>query len=127
MKLCKCPLRPYVRGAFCFLLGILSALAFVIGHEGYVGMSDLSASSTRYLWSSLTICFGLLNHHVYIQKQIRLHWATAFFALVFGVVNTFGGILFAYDQWDMLAASVQMALTILRSVGQAIPMAAVLS
>jgi len=127
MKLCKCPLRPYVRGAFCFLLGILSALAFVIGQEGYVGMSDLPASSTSYLWSALAICFGLLNHHVYIQKQIRLHWATAFFALVFGVVNTFGGILFAYDQWDMLASSVQMALTILRSVGQAIPMAAVLS
>ena len=127
MKLSKCPLRPYVRGAFCFLLGILSALAFVVGQEGYVGMSDLPASSTSYLWSALAICFGLLNHHVYVKKHIRLHWATAFFALIFGVVNTFGGILFAYDQWDMLASPVQMALAILRSVGQAIPMAAALS
>ena len=120
------PLRPLVRGAFCFLLGILSALCFVIGQAGYAGMSELPASATSYLWSALALCFALLNHHVFVKKAIRLHWLTALFALIFGVVNTLGGMLFAYDQWDMLASPVQLALAVLRSLGQAVPMAAAL-
>ncbi len=129
MKLFKpnAPLRPYVRGAFCFLAGILSAMCFVVGQAGYAGMSELPASATSYLWSALALCFGLLNHHVFVKKAIRLHWLTALFALIFGVVNTLGGMLFAYDQWDMLASPVQMALALVKSVGQAAPMAAALS
>ena len=121
------PLRPYVRGAFCFLLGILSALCFVIGQAGYAGMSELPASATSYLWSALAVCFGLLNHHVFVKKAVRLHWLTALFALVFGVVNTLGGMLFAHDQWDMLASPMQLAMALLKSVGQAAPMAAAMS
>jgi len=121
------PLRPYVRGAFCFLLGILSAMCFVIGQEGYIGMSELPASSTSYLWTALAVCFGLLHYHVFVKKAVRLHWLTALFALLFGVVNTLGGMLFAYDQWDMLASPVQLAMAGLKSFGQAVPMAAALS
>ncbi len=121
------PLRPYVRGAFCFLLGILSAMCFVVGQEGYAGISELPASATSYLWTALAVCFGLLNHHVFVKKAIRLHWLTALFALVFGVVNTLGGMLFAYDQWDMLASPMQLAMAMMKSVGQAIPMAAAMS
>ena len=121
------PLRPFVRGAFCFLLGILSAMCFVIGQDGYIGMSELPASATSYLWSALAVCFGLLNHHVFVKKTIRLHWLTALFALIFGAVNALGGMLFAYDQWDMLASPVQLAMVMAKSLGQAVPMAAALS
>ena len=121
------PLRTYVRGAFCFLLGILSALCFVIGQTGYTGMSELPASATSYLWSALAVCFGLLNYHVFVKKAVRLHWLTALFAVVFGVVNTLGGMLFAYDQWDMLASPVQLAMALVKSMGQAVPMAAAMS
>ena len=121
------PLRQLVRGAFCFLLGIASAMCFVIGQEGYTGMSELPASATSYLWSALALCFGLLNHHVFIKKAIRPHWLTVLFAVLFGVVNTLGGMLFAYDQWDMLQSPMQLALALVKSLGQAVPMAAVLS
>ncbi len=102
-------------------------MSFVIGQSGYAGMSDLPASATSYLWSALALCFGMLNWYVYEKKQIRLHWSTALFALIFGAANAFGGVLFAYDQWDMLASPAQLGLTLLKSVGQAVPMAAALS
>ena len=68
------PLRMYARGAFCFLLGILSAMSFVVGQGGYVGMSELPASATSYLWSALAVCFALVYHHVFVKKSIRPHW-----------------------------------------------------
>ena len=115
--------RP-LRGAFCILLGILSALAFVQGQGGYTGVSDLPASATSYLWSALALCFAWLYHQVFVKKGIRLHGVTALFALLFGVLNTFGGILFAYDSWEM--GKLRLLLALLRSVGQAMPMAAAL-
>ncbi len=121
------PIRPYVRGAVCFLLGILSAMSFAVNAEGYVGMSAAPAALTSPLFSALAVCFGLLLYHVFVQKAIRLHWLTALFALLFGVVNAFGGLLFAYDQWDMLKNPVELALTLVKSLGQAVPMAAALS
>ena len=116
--------RP-LRGAFCILLGVLAAMSFVIGQEGYAGMSELPASATSYLWSALAACFALLLYHVFVQKQIRLHPLTAAMALLFGVLNAFGGHLFAYDSWDM--SLMRLGLTCLKSIGQAVPMAAALS
>ncbi len=121
------PLLPYAQGAACLLAGIASALCFVVSQEGYVGMSAQPAAATSYLWSALAVCFGLLLYHVFVQKKIRLHWLTVLFALLFGVANTFGGLLFAYDQWDMLQSPWVLALTLVRSLGQAVPMAAALS
>jgi len=129
MKLCSffSPLRPYVRGAVCFLLGILSAMSFSVSPEGYAGMSAAPATLTSPLFTALAVCFGLLLYHVFVKKAVRLHWLCALFALLFGVVNAFGGLLFAYDQWDMLRSPVQLAFTLLKSLGQAVPMAAALS
>ena len=45
-RVSKRPLHQSVKGAFCILLGILSAMSFVIGQSGYVGMSELPAAST---------------------------------------------------------------------------------
>lgn len=115
--------RP-LRGAFCILMGILSALAFVQGQSGYTGVSDLPASSTSYLWSALAACFAWLYHQVFVRRGIRLHGATTLFALLFGVLNTFGGLLFAYDSWEM--SRVRLLMAVVRSVGQAMPMAATL-
>ena len=121
------PLRPYARGAVCFLLEILSAMSFAVSAEGYVGMSAAPAALTSPLFTALAVCFGLLLHHVFVRKAIRLHWLVALFALVFGVVNAFGGVLFACDQWDQLGSPVQLLLTLMKSLGQAVPMAAALS
>lgn len=120
------PLRQSVKGAFCILLGILSALSFVLGQEGYTGMSDLPASSTSYLWSALAACFAWALYQVFVKKQLRLNAGAALFALLFGVVNTLGGLLFAYDSWAMLQSPLQLAFALARSLGQAAPMAAAL-
>ena len=114
--------RP-LRGAFCIFAGILCALSFVTGQSGYTGQSDLPASSTSYLWTALAVCFALLFHYVFVKKQLRVKPLAAVFALLFGVCNVMGGILFAYDSWDM--SLFRLALALLRSVGQALPMAAV--
>ena len=39
-RVSKRPLHQSVKGAFCILLGILSAMSFVIGQEGYVTVYD---------------------------------------------------------------------------------------
>jgi len=116
--------RP-LRGAFCVLVGVLSAMSFVIGQEGYAGMSELPASATSYLWSALAACFALLLHHVFVKRQLRLHPLTAAMALLFGLLNAFCGHLFAFDSWNMSLS--RFGLLCLRSVGQAVPMAAALS
>ena len=45
------------RAFLCAVLGVASAMCFVVDTEGYVGMSALPAASTSYLWSALALCF----------------------------------------------------------------------
>ena len=54
----KTPSRP-LQGAFCILLGIVSAMSFTVSPEGYAGMSAIPAAATSYLWSALAVCFAL--------------------------------------------------------------------
>ena len=109
-------------GAFCIFAGILSAMSFVVGAEGYVGMSAAPAASTSYLWTALAVCFALLFSHIYVQKKLRSTVLSVAFGLLFGVVNVLGGILFAYDSWDMSLSG--WAFALVRGVGQSLPMTA---
>lgn len=115
------------RAFLCAMLGIASAMCFVVDTEGYVGMSALPAASTSYLWSALALCFALLLHHVHVRRELRPGVGAALVGLLFGVLNAFGGLLFAYDSWAMLRSPATLALTLLRSVGQAVPMTALLT
>ena len=110
------------RAFLCAALGVASAMCFVVDTEGYVGMSALPAASTSYLWSALALCFALLLYHVHARRGIRAGAGAVLPGLLFGVLNAFGGLLFAYDSWAMLASPVTLALTLLRSAGQAVPM-----
>lgn len=116
-----------LRAFLCAALGIASAMCFVVDAEGYVGMSALPAASTSYLWSALALCFALLLHHVHVRRRLRPGVGAALVGLLFGVLNAFGGLLFAYDSWAMLRSPATLALTLLRSVGQAVPMTALLT
>ena len=122
MIFAKNPLHKSVKGAFCILLGVLSAMSFAVSPEGYVGMSDAPASATSYLWSALAACFAWAYHQVFVKKGERLHGLSAVFALIFGAANAFGGHLFAYDSWSM--SRLQLAMLMLKALGQSIPMAA---
>lgn len=115
------------RAFLCAMLGIASAMCFVVDTEGYVGMSALPAASTSYLWSALALCFALLLHHVHVRRRLRPGVGAALVGLLFGVLNAFGGLLFAYDSWAMLRSPATLALTLLKSVGQAVPMTALLT
>ena len=115
------------RAFLCVALGVASAMCFVVDTEGYVGMSALPAASTSYLWSALALCFALLLYHVHVRRGLRPGVAAPLLGLLFGVLNTFGGLLFAYDSWAMLLSPVTLAMTLLRSMGQAVPMAALLA
>lgn len=108
----------------CWAAAVLSALSFALGQEGYTGMSDLPASTTSYLWCALAVCFGLLYRHVYTVLHVRLSAGQVVWGAVFGIVNTLGGLLFAYDSWAMLKSPLTLALTLLRAAGQALPMMA---
>lgn len=120
----KSPVRIFGRGFLCFLAGVLAAMSFVVSSEGYVGMSDAPASSSSYLWSALALCFALLFFHVYMRRRLRPSAGLVVFGLIFGAVNTFGGMLFAYDSFDMLRNLYTLLLAVLRSFGQALPMIA---
>ena len=116
------PLRRALAGVGCGAAGILSALGFVVGQAGYIGMSELPASSTSYLWGALALCFMLLYWHVYARRALRpgaLCWALG---LLFGVLNAFAGVLFAYDSWSMSATA--LLGTLARALLQALPMVA---
>ena len=115
------------RAFLCAALGVASAMCFVVDTEGYVGMSALPAASTSYLWSALALCFALLLYHVHVRRGIRAGAGAVLPGLLFGVLNAFGGLLFAYDSWAMLASPVTLALTLLRSAGQAVPMVSLLA
>ena len=115
------------RAFLCAALGAASAMCFVVDTEGYVGMSALPAASTSYLWSALALCFALLLYHVHVRRDIRAGAGAVLPGLLFGVLNAFGGLLFAYDSWAMLASPATLALTLLRSAGQAVPMASLLA
>ena len=115
------------RAFLCAALGVASAMCFVVDTEGYVGMSALPAASTSYLWSALALCFALLLYHVHVRRGIRAGAVAVLPGLLFGVLNAFGGLLFAYDSWAMLASPATLALTLLRSAGQAVPMASLLA
>lgn len=108
----------------CMVAGILCAMSFVVGGKGYVGMSDPPASATSYLWCGLAVCFGLLFFHVYHRLQVRLSPLQVIFGLFFGLVNVLGGLLFAYDSWAMLQSPLQLLLTLLKALGQALLMMA---
>lgn len=116
-----------LRAFLCAALGVASAMCFVVDAEGYVGMSALPAASTSYLWSALALCFALLLHHVHVRRELRPGVGAALVGLLFGVLNAFGGLLFAYDSWAMFLSPATLALTLLRSVGQAVPMTALLT
>lgn len=111
-------------GLICPVAGILSAMSFIIGQEGYAGMSDLPASSSSYLWGALAVCLWLLYRHVYTRLRVRLSPAQVVWGLIFGLVNVLGTTLFAYDSWAMLQSPAQLALMLLRAIGQAMAMMA---
>lgn len=111
----------------CAALGVLSAMSFVVDAEGYVGRSALPAASTSYLWSALALCFIWLLHRVFIRRGLRSGPGALFFGLVFGLANTLGGLLFAYDSWDMLCSLPVLLFTLARCMGQAVPMIALLT
>ncbi|MDD3334462.1 MAG: DUF6020 family protein [Eubacteriales bacterium] len=115
--------KPFIV-VLCLLLGSLSAMSFVIDGEGYMGMSDPPASSSSYLWCALAVCFALLYWYLYEKKKQRPSPVMAALGLLFGVVNVLGGMLFAYDSWAMLSDGKTAVLTLLRCVGQALPMTA---
>ena len=98
------------RAFLCAVLGVASAMCFVVDTEGYVGMSALPAASTSYLWSALALCFALLLYHVHVRRGIRAGAGAVLPGLLFGVLNAFGGLLFAYDSWAMLASPATLAL-----------------
>lgn len=122
MSFAKNPLHKSVKGAFCILLGVLSAMSFAISPENYAGMSAVPAAATSYLWSALAACFAWALYQVFCKKGEKLHALSAVFALLFGVVNAFGGHLFAYDSWNL--GLLQLCLLLLKAFGQSIPMAA---
>jgi len=97
-------------------------MSFTPRQVGYKGISDLPASSSSYLWTALAVCFALLFHHVYMKKQLRLHVLPAAFALLFGLCQSFGNRLFAFDSWDM--SVLRLLLTLAKAVAMALPMAA---
>ena len=108
----------------CALAGILSAMSFVLGQEGYAGISELPASSTSYLWGALAVCFGLLLWQVYWRLGVRLSVWQVLLGLIFGLVNVLGTTLFAYDSWAMLKSLPTLLLTLLKGLGQSLPMMA---
>ncbi len=116
------PLRKAWAGLLCFVCGILSAMSFVVSGKDYLGMSALPAAATDPLWSALALCFGLLFWAVYVRGQNRRNGLALAFGLLFGLLNAFGSVLFAYDSWSMSAA--QLALTLLKALGQSLPMTA---
>lgn len=118
------PLRQRAAGAFCALMGSFSALCFVTGQTGYAGMSALPADSASYLWSALALCLWLVYRHAYIRRGLRADALSVGFGLLFGVVNTLGGLLFAYDSWAMLKSPLTLTVTLVRCLGQSLPMMA---
>jgi len=107
----------------CAILGCFSAMAFMWGQKGYLGLSELPASSASYLWSALALVFAALYGLVLVWKGLRprlMHIAIGF---LFGMLNVFGGILFAYDTWSSVYGPLNLARTILQCAGQGLPMA----
>ena len=68
MSFAKNPLHKSVKGAFCILLGVLSAMSFAISPENYAGMSAVPAAATSYLWSALAACFAWALYQVFCKK-----------------------------------------------------------
>lgn len=114
----------WLTGAFCALMGILCAMAFVVDGAGYVGISDPPASATSFLWSALALVFCALFFYAFVRKGLRLGAAHIAFGLVFGVVNVLGTTLFAYDTWPFLEGGAALVRGLLRCLGQGLPMAA---
>ncbi|MEG0269639.1 MAG: DUF6020 family protein [Clostridia bacterium] len=119
-------MRKPIATSLCVAAGIASAMCFVVSAQGYVGMSDAPASATSFLWSALALCFAFLFVHVYVRKGFRAGVGTAAFGLLFGFVNTVGGMLFAYDSLASLNGMGAWAAVLVRSTGQALPMIAAL-
>ena len=80
-----------LRRGLCALGGMLAAMSFAWGQEGYAGMSELPASFDSYLWTALALVFAWL-----LWRTPRLRPADVALGLLFGVLNAFGGVLFAY-------------------------------
>lgn len=111
-----------LRRGLCALGGMLAAMSFAWGQEGYAGMSELPASFDSYLWTALALVFAWL-----LWRTPRLRPGDVALGLLFGVLNAFGGVLFAYDSWSGLAQPTLLGLTVLRALGQALPMAAAIA
>ena len=105
-------------GFFCAVLGVLCAMSFSLGQEGYAGLSDAPASATSYLWSALAAVFGWLFWQVYALRRLRPSLPAVCFGLLFGVLNRLGVTLFAYDTWRFLDDPIRLAVTVLCCAGQ---------
>ena len=117
--------REYAQGAACALGGMLSAMSFMLGQEGYLGMSELPAGYDSLLWTPLALCFGWLLWQTFARRGLRPGAGGVALGLAFGVLNAFAGSLFAYDTWSMSALT--LVLTLLRGLGQALPMTAAIA
>lgn len=112
---------------FCMALGVGCALAFVVGQEGYVGMSAQPAAATSYLWSALGLAFGLLFWQAFGKRALGLRWLPLVGGLLFGVLNFLATTLFAYDDWPFLQSGGRLLLAALQCLGQGLPMVAALA
>ncbi len=114
--------RRLLSGLACAAAGIASAMAFSIGQSGYIGMSELPASATSYLWCALALCFALFFKRVFITEKLKPSVPACIFGLLFGVLNAFAMRLFAYDSLAMSKGV--LLVTLVRALGQALPMTA---
>ena len=111
----------------CAAAGMACAMAFVMAQSGYVGLSLPPAASTSYLWTALGVCFGWLLWQAWGKAGRRPGLAALGFGLLFGLVNSLGTTLFAYDTWASLGNLPGLALAVLRVLGQGLPMAAAIT
>ena len=120
-------MKQLIRILYCPLLGIASAMSFVIGQDGYLGKSDIPASSTSLLWTALALCFAFIFHYVWQKKAYKLCGLHIVFGLLFGLLNALMNHLFAYDQWDALLSPLPLFILLVRGVLQGLPMICLLS
>lgn len=111
----------------CLLAGVLSMLAFTLSPDGYVGISDLPIRAGSALWCVYAVLIAGLYWLFTGKRRARLSPGIGLMGLLFGVINYFATMLFAYDTWAFLNSAQAVSVAGLCILGQSAAMAAGIS
>ena len=111
----------------CFFAGMLSAKAFGVNPQLFIGKAAMPAESTNYLWSFFAFFLTWFYYFVFVSCEFKPRLGEILWGIFFGILNFFGTTLFAYDSWAFIGVHQSWFVVIYKCLAQGMVMVTALT